>query len=133
MYSMLPKIKKELKSFILGESGGASKQALISMGAMFAGFEALNLFSKGMGADISSKHDHCDPGHSEAHNSGTRGGWGHWSSEAHSSADGVPASHCDASNHGSGNSGSGSAGWGHGNNHRSANASHKNYIVLNYG
>ena len=109
---MLPKIKKELKSFILEEKGGAQKQVLISLGAMFAGMEALALFSKIVaGQTISAKHDHCDPGH---YNSGYSG-WG-----AHSSADGVPASHCSA--HSSG-------GWGH----TSVNSAHKNYVYLSYG
>ncbi len=107
---MLPKIKKELKSFILEEKGGAQKQVLISLGAMFAGLEALNLVSKIVsGGTISAKHDHCDPGHGSS-----SGGWG-----AHSSADGVPQSHCSAS--------TGDGGWG------SVNPVHKNYILLSYG
>jgi len=112
---MLPKIKKELKSFILEEKGGAQKQVLISLGAMFAGTEALALFSKIVaGQTISAKHDHCDPGHAS--------GGGGWSSY-HSSADGVPASHCSAGAHGSG-------GWAaHGN----VNVAHKNYVYLSYG
>ena len=109
---MLPKIKKELKSFILEEKGGAQKQILISLGAMFAGMEALALFSKIVaGQTISAKHDHCDPGHSSV--------GGGWHGSAHSSADGVPASHC--STHGSGKYGG------------STNAAHKNYVYLSYG
>jgi len=106
---MLPKIKKELKSFILEEKGGAQKQVLISLGAMFTGIEALALFSKIVaGQTISVKHDHCDPGHNSGY--GPR----------HSSADGVPASHCSAH---------GSSGWAHG----SAGVAHKNYVYLSYG
>ena len=109
---MLPKIKKELKSFILEEKGGAQKQVLISLGAMFAGIEALALFSKIVaGQTISVKHDHCDPGH------GSDGGW---HGNAHSSADGVPVSHCNQHS---------SNGWGHAN----VNVAHKNYIYLSYG
>jgi len=78
---------------------------------MFAGIEALALFSKIVaGQTISAKHDHCDPGH------GSDGGW-HGS--AHSSADGVPASHCSTHSN---------SGW-----HSSVNAAHKNYVYLSYG
>ncbi len=107
---MLPEIKKELKSFILEEKGGAQKQVLISLGAMLAGLEALNLVSQIVsGATISAKHDHCDPGHISS-------GWG----SMHSNADGVPSSHC--------NSHANSAGW-----NSYPNVAHKNYIVLSYG
>lgn len=126
--SIIPQIKKELKSFILEEKGGAQKQVLISMGAMLAGLEALNIISQMVsGANISSKHDHCDPGHSSAH--GDCPGWYccDLSTAQHSSANGVPSSHCSAS-----------AGSGHLNScnydlHYSANAAHSNNIVLNYG
>jgi hypothetical protein len=109
MGGIVPKIKREIESFILDERGGASKQALVSLGAMFAGIEALALFSKFVsGQTISVKHDHADPGHAS-------GGWG-----AHSSADGVPASH--SSSHGS-------AGWGS----SGGNAAHLNYVYISYG
>lgn len=110
---ILPKIKKEIKSFILEEGGGASKQALISLGAIFAGIEALALFSRIVaGQTISVKHDHADAGH------GSGGGTG----GVHSSADGTPAIHSSASAHLSG-------GWGHG----STNAAHVSYVYLSYG
>jgi len=106
MSDLIPKIKKELKSFILEEKGGAQKQVLISMGAMLVGLEALNLLSQVVsGANISAKHDHCDPGH----------GSGMYS---HSSANGVPISHCSA--HASG-------GWG-----GQANVAHTNNVVISY-
>ncbi|MBN2094954.1 MAG: hypothetical protein JW727_02805 [Candidatus Aenigmarchaeota archaeon] len=119
---MIPAIKKELRSFILEEKGGAQKQVLISLGAMLAGLDALNVVSHMVtGANISSKHDHCDPGHSSGHSNGASGysGW-HGSGTSHSNADGVPSSHCNDSAHGS-------------NSHRDANAAHGNNIVLNYG
>jgi len=107
MGGIIPKIKREIESFILDERGGASKQALVSLGAMFAGIEALALFSKFVsGQTISVKHDHADPGHSNSC------GWG-----CHSSADGVPASHSSASG----------GGW------TSMNAGHVNYVYISYG
>ena len=112
--NLIPEIKKDLKSFMLEEKGGASKQTLISLGALLAGIEIVGVLSKIVaGAQISALHDHCDPGH------GSDGGG--WHGSGHSSADGVPESHC--SGHGSG------GGWGHG----SANTAHKNYVYLNYG
>jgi len=122
---ILPKIKKELKSFILEERGGASKHFLISLGAMLTGIETLALFSKIVaGQTISAKHDHCDPGHSSGSTHGS-GGWGHCNASRHSSADGVPASHCSATSHVSaGNPGL---------THISANAAHKSYVYLSYG
>ena len=107
--SLIPSIKKDLKSFMLEEKGGASKQKLISFGALLAGIEVIGVISDVVsGVQVSALHDHCDPGHGSA------------SGGAHSSADGVPESHC--SSHGSG-------GW----SHRSVNAAHKNFIYLNYG
>ena len=124
---LLPRIKKELKSFILEEKGGAQKQVLISLGAMFAGIEALALFSKIVaGQTISVKHDHCDPGHGSGITGHGSGGWGHTSATRHSSADGVPASHCSVNSHVSGVNIGGSQ-------HISGNAAHKNYVYLSYG
>lgn len=112
--NIIPAIKKDLKSFMLEEKGGASKQTLISMGALLAGIEVVGFLSKVVvGAQISALHDHCDPGHgSVGHGSG-------WSWSAHSSADGVPESHCSSHSSGGG--------------HSSVNGAHKNYIYLNYG
>ena len=116
--NLIPKIKKDLKSFMLEEKGGASKQTLISLGALLAGIEIVGVLSKIVaGAQISALHDHCDPGHSSI------SGGGHKST--HSSADGIPESHC--SGHGSAGHGSGWS-W-----HGSVNPAHKNYVYLNYG
>ena len=43
---LIPSIKKDLKSFMLEEKGGASKHTLISMGALLAGIEIVSVFSK---------------------------------------------------------------------------------------
>ncbi len=113
--NLIPEIKKDLKSFMLEEKGGASKQTLISLGALLAGIEIVGVLSKVVtGAQISAIHDHCDPGHN-SHGSGC--------GTAHSSADGVPESHCSASSHAS-------CGWSH---RSSPNPSHKNNLILNYG
>lgn len=108
---LIPSIKKDLKSFMLEEKGGASKQALISFGALLAGIEVIGFLSKIVsGATISALHDHCDPGHYSGHGNGAK----------HSSADGIPSSHCSSTV---------SSGWGHG----SFNPEHKNSVFLNYG
>lgn len=110
--NIIPAIKKDLKSFMLEEKGGASKQTLISMGALLAGIEVVGFLSKVVaGAQVSALHDHCDPAHSNRSS-----GW-----SVHSSADGVPESHCNAHT-------SSSGGW-----HRNAGVAHKNYVYLNYG
>ena len=106
--NLIPTIKKDMKSFMLEEKGGASKQKLISFGALLAGIEVIGVISDVVsGAQLYTLHDHCDPGHGSAAYS------------AHSSADGVPESHC--SSHGNG-------GW-----HGSVNTAHKNFVYLNYG
>ncbi|MBW6461787.1 MAG: hypothetical protein K0B07_01965 [DPANN group archaeon] len=119
--NLIPAIKKDLKSFMLEEKGGASKQTLISMGALLAGIDVVGFLSKVVaGAQLSALHDHCDPGHG----SGGAVGWG-----VHSSADGVPESHCSGhSSHDSHDSDDGWGGW-----HGSVNVAHKNYVYLNYG
>jgi len=127
---LLPKIKKEINDFILQEKGGASQQALISLGAIFVGIEALTLFSKIVaGATINVRHDHSDAATS-AHGSATAcGGWStHASGSTHSSADGVPSLHSSAPAHGSG-----TGGWaGHGS-VGGQNAAHSNSVWLSYG
>jgi hypothetical protein len=117
MSDLIPKIKKELKSFILEEKGGAQKQVLISMGAMLVGLESLNIISQVVwGANISSRHDHCDPGHGSAGSAG-------WHGSAHCNADGVPTSHCSQHSNNP-------TGW---QTHASINPGHTNNVVLNYG
>ena len=109
---LIPSITKDLKSFMLEERGGASKQALISFGALLTGIEVVGFLSSVVsGAQISALHDHCDPGHGS-----NNGGWG-----VHSSADAVPASHSSAHRN--------YKGW----DHNSVNAGHQNYVYLNYG
>ena len=111
---LIPSITKDLKSFMLEERGGASKQALISFGALLTGIEVVGFLSSVVsGAQISALHDHCDPGHRSVKNGN--------GSSAHSSADADPASHCSAHRN--------AKGW----EHNSINAGHKNYVYLNYG
>ena len=123
---LLPKIKKEINDFILQEKGGASQQALISLGAIFVGIEALTLFSKIVaGATINVRHDHSDAGvghYSVACNAAHRSG------TAHSSADGVPSLHSSGAAHGS----YANSGWGvHAS--TSTNTAHSNSVWLSYG
>ncbi|MCK5063105.1 MAG: hypothetical protein KAR23_04190 [Candidatus Aenigmarchaeota archaeon] len=111
---LIPSITKDLKSFMLEERGGASKQALISFGALLTGIEIVGFLSNVVsGARISALHDHCDPGHKSVK-------YGSACAQ-HSSANADPASHCSA--HCS------RKGW----EHNSINAGHKNYVYLNYG
>jgi hypothetical protein len=119
MESIIPEIKKDIKSFFLEERGDISKQVLISFGALVAGMGALSLLSKAVGArTISIKHDHCDPGHGSAHGNSSP-------ISTHSSANGVPSSHC--SSHGS----YASAGWAGA--HASVNAAHTSNAYITYG
>lgn len=106
---LIPKIRKDISSFLFEEKGDISKQVLISFGAILAGLEALNLVTKvASGQSISAKHQHCDP----AHYSG--GGW-------HGSVHTNSAYSCTPVHYSSG-------GWGY-----SINPGHTNNISLTYG
>ncbi len=107
---LIPAIKKDVESFLLEERGDISKQVLISLGAMIAGIESMNLATKAVNAQsISAKHQHCDPPHCS-------GGGGGWHGSCHSNG-------CNPA-HGSHSSGR---------THGSVNPAHANNIVLNYG
>lgn len=102
---LLPDIKKDVTSFILGEEGEISKQVAISFGALLAALEALNVFTKAVSAqNISAAHSHCDPAHCSSGCHANCGGCTHYSA------------------------GHGSCGW-----HGSAGISHTNSIKLTYG